>query len=123
MVATSARIGFVTRQFRRAVSKTASVETKYGSMGRETADPLDTYFSTVADAQFRADERQALLSPDRRLFTVTTSEPEVVLDMLNASEVPTVRYVDTERGIDRSFIVTEIIVDAMANDAQLKIWG
>lgn len=123
MVATAARIGFVTRPYRRAVSKTPSVETKYGSLARETDDPLDTYFSTVADAQFRADERQALLSPDRRLFTVTSSEPELLLDYLEAEEVPTMRYVDTERGIDRLFMVTQIVIDAMANTAELKIWG
>lgn len=123
MVATSARIGFVTREVRRAVSRSASAEAKYGSLARDTDDPITSYFSVVADAQERADERMDLLSKDRRLFTLVSTEPEQFLSMLDSDTVPNAHFVDEERGVDMDVVVTELTIDIAANTAQLKVWG
>jgi hypothetical protein len=127
MPATPARIGFVTRPYRRAVSETPSVTARHGSLARETADPLETWFSTVADAQMRADERQALFSPDRRIFTVSLSDADELLALLGAGEdegeVPTARFIDIERGVDMMALVTEVVIDTESQQASVKVWG
>lgn len=125
MVATTTRIGFVIEPYRRAVSETASAADRHGNLARETDDPLDTWFSTVADAQIRADERQALLSPDRRLFDIEIvgTDVDALLDLLEAETVPAGRLIDTERDIDRPVIATEFKVDLAAQSATIKVWG
>lgn len=123
MTATPTRIGFVIEPYRRAVSETPDAATRHGNLARESADPLETYFAALPDAQARADERQALLSPDRRRFSVPVADVEAVLDLLDSEEVLTARYVDTERDIDQPVIITEIVVDAEAQSALIKVWG
>lgn len=124
MVATPARIGFVIRAYRRATSESPDVAARHGTLARESADPLDTWFSSVADAQERADERQALLEKERRLFTVTlTDVGDEVLELLDGETVPTIRFIDGDRDVDMMAIATEIVVDAEAHTAQLTIWG
>jgi hypothetical protein len=123
MTATPTRIGFVIEPYRRAVSETPAAAARHGNLARETADPLETYFATLADAQTRADERQDILSPDRRRFSVPVADVEAVLDLLDGEKVLTARYVDTERRIDQPMIITEIVVDTEAQSALIKVWG
>ncbi|HUD28943.1 MAG TPA: hypothetical protein VMQ93_08740 [Novosphingobium sp.] len=129
MTATPTRIGFVIEPYRRAVSQTPAVATRHGNLARESADPIDSYFASVAVAQVRADERQALLSPDRRLFSAITPDVEAMLPLLDVDDeendgaLPTVRYIDTERGIDMSAIVAEVVIDTEAHAATIKFWG
>jgi len=123
MVATPARIGFVLEPYRRAISETPEVAKRHGNLARESDDPLDTWFSSVADAQLRADERQGLLSPDRRRFAATVVDLDEALVMLNASETPCVRFIDAERGIDAAMIVTDVVIDIEAQTAEIKFWG
>jgi hypothetical protein len=56
----------------------AETKTRHGNLARESANPLDSWFSSFADAQLRANQRQALFSPERR-FDLVTSE----VDCLN----------------------------------------
>tara|TARA_R110002167_G_scaffold180026_1_gene380149 strand:- start:446 stop:823 length:378 start_codon:yes stop_codon:yes gene_type:complete len=125
MVATASRIGFVLEPVRRAVSETADTAAHHGNLARETADPLDTWFSTVADAQIRADERQSLLSSDRRLFDVELSGEDIeeLFDLMDAGEVPGGTFIDTERGLDIPVIATEFVIDIDAQGASIKVWG
>lgn len=123
MTATPTRIGFVIEPYRRSVSETPAAAARHGNLARESADPIETYFATLSDAQIRANERQDLLSPDRRRFSVPVADVEAVLDLLDSEEVLTARYVDIERGIDQPVIVTEIVVDSEAQSALLKVWG
>jgi hypothetical protein len=129
LTATPIRIGFVIESYRRAVSPIhrlpprATETSRARERERERADPLKTYFAALPDAQARADERQALLSPDRRRFSVPVADVEAVLDLLDSEEVLTARYIDTERGIDQPVIITEIVVDAEAQSALIKVWG
>lgn len=123
MTATPARIGFVTEPFRRAIAETPAAANRHGAMARESADPVDSYFATVADAQLHADDRQALLSPDRRRFSVAIFDVELALELLDAEEVLTARLIDPERGLDRSMIITEVVIDAEGHSAEIKLWG
>lgn len=123
MTATPARIGFVIEPYRRAMSETPSVAARYGNLARESADPLETNFATVADAQIRADQRQELLSPDRRRFSMALLDVDTALDLLDSEEIVTARLIDPERGIDGRYIITDIVVDTEAHIATAKVWG
>lgn len=125
MTATSARIGFVLEPYRRAVAETAGTAARHGNLARETSDPIESWFAAVADAQTRADARQALLSVDRRMFEVKISgrDAETVLGLLSYTTVPLARYVDEERDLDMPVIIASATVDIESQSASLKVWG
>lgn len=123
MAATPARIGFVLEAYRRAVSETAAAGERHGNLARETADPLETWFSARVDAQARADERQDLLSEDRRLFSLTVVDAEEMLALLDAEGPITALFVDEERDINKLMVVTELSIDMERQVATVKVWG
>lgn len=123
MPATPSRIGFVQSEWRRATSTTTSVQTRYGSLARQTADPVETYFDNVADAQAVADARQALMSAERRRFRVNVSSVEEALGLSYVGAVPIGRYVDAERNANRPVLVSEISVDLSRLNAAFTVWG
>jgi hypothetical protein len=121
--ATAARIGFIQSEFRRVVATTPSAQTRFGSLARESDDPVETFFDSAADAQVIADARQALLSPERRRFRVNTVGAAEILALPYVGAVPIGRYVDTERAADRPVLLGEIIVDLSRDKASLTVWG
>jgi len=123
MAATPARIGFIMSEFRRAVSTTQTAKDRFGSAARESADPVQTYFDNVADAQAIADERQALLSAERRRFRVTVQGVEDVADLDISGRIPVSYYVDTDRAADRLMLVSEIVMDFGRQTSTVTIWG
>lgn len=123
MTATPTRIGFVIEPYRRAVSETPAVAKRHGNLARESTDPLETYFASISDAQVRANERQDILSPDRRRFSFPILDVDIALDLLDAEEVVTARFIDEERGIDTRMVITDVVIDAEAGSATVKVWG
>lgn len=123
MTATAARIGFITQEWRKAISTTSSVATRYGALARETDDPIETFFDSVTDAQAVANARQTLLSAERRRFRVDLTEVEDIMALTYSSAVPLVTYVDTERGANMTAIVSEIVIDFDRQSAELTVWG
>lgn len=124
MVATPARIGFVMEEWRRATATTQLAKDRYGDLARESDDPVETFFDNVADAQVVADERQALLSQERRRFQVTTTRSlEDLLALSMEGQVPVVRYIDPDRNVNRKFLLTEISYDFAKDQATMTIWG
>lgn len=123
MPATPSRIGFVQSEFRRAVSTTASVQTRYGALARQTEDPIPTFFDNVADAQIVADARQSLMSAERRRFRVGVSSVEEALALSYIGAVPKGRYVDSERNANLPVLVSEITVDLSRLNAAFTVWG
>ena len=67
------------------MSETASIKDRHGNLARQSADPIDSWFASLADAQLRADERQPLFSAERRRFDIVTSEIDG-LDVLLAAD-------------------------------------
>jgi len=124
MPATPDRITFILTPFRRATSENPEVKEQFGNQARQSDDPVQTFFDNVADAQVMADERQSLLSPVRRRFTVAVRGIEEVsaLDYM-AGAVPVARFIDRECSIDRDMIVSEIVLDYAAQSAALNVWG
>lgn len=123
MPATPSRIGFVQSEFRRATSTTTAVKTRYGSMARQTVDPVVTYFDSATDAQIVADARQALMSAERRRFRVNVSSVEEAFALSYIGAVPKGRYVDTERNANLAVLVSEISVDLSRLNASFTVWG
>lgn len=123
MPATPARIGFIQSEFRRVVATTGSANTRHGNLARESDDPVETYFDNIADAQVVANERQALLSPERRRFRAVVAglDEVVALDYIGA--VPIASYVDTERNFNGKALVSEIILDFDKQQAAVMLWG
>lgn len=123
MPATPARIGFIMQQYRKVTATTSAVQTRYGSLARETEDPVETLFDNVADAQTLATARQSLLSAERRRFRVTTSGMAEVMALSYVAGVPLARYVDTEKQADMPALVSEIVLDLGRDKAALTLWG
>lgn len=123
MPATPARIGFVQQEFRRAISTTSSVQTKYGSLARQSDDPIETFFDNVSDAQTVANARQSLMSGDRRRFNVQVTGLSEVLALAYTSAAPLARYVDPERQCDFSAVVCDIRINFGRQSAAMTVWG
>jgi hypothetical protein len=123
MPTTPARIGFVLEPYRRAVSETAATKARHGNLARESSDPIDSWFASLADAQMRADERQALFSSERRRFDVTVSDIDGLEEYLGAQDALTVTLVDEERGLAKRMLVTSLTIDIDTQRAALTIWG
>ena len=123
MPATSARVAFISQEFRKAVSTTSAVQTRYSSLARQTEDPVETWFDSVTDAQTIADNRQALLSAERRRFRATVTGLTEVMAVGYTTGVPLARYVDTERQANLSTMIAEIVIDLGRNNCALTLWG
>ena len=123
MAATSARIGFIMTDLRRAVAETASTKARYGDDARQSDDPIETYFDSTADAQIIADERQALLAAERRRFKVTSKAAEELAAIDIADGIPVARYVDRQADVDRKMVVAEIVIDLGRQSAITTLWG
>lgn len=123
MAATPARIGFILNELRRAVSENSAIKSRYGSDARQSEDPIPSYFDNVADARAIANERQVLLSVERRRFKVTAQAIEEVTALDLAAGVPVARYIDTERDADRPMLVSEIVIDLARQSTTMTIWG
>lgn len=124
MTATPARIGFISQEFRSVIAQSDTVKDQYGSLARETDDPMETFFDNVADAQVMADARQELLSARRRRFRVTVAGIDEVLALdYTSGRSPLAQCIDRERSADISVLVSEIIIDMSRQHAALTLWG
>lgn len=123
MPATVARIGFIQNEFRKVISSSATADTRYGALARQSDDPIETFFDSTTDAQAIADERKTLMSAERRLFQVTVNDAAPVLALSYIGAVPLGRYRDTERVADRAVLVGDLTVDLARNTANLTVWG
>jgi hypothetical protein len=124
MTATAARIGFISQPFRKAIVESATVKSQYGALARETEDPIETFFDSVADADTMAEDRQALLGVHRRRFQVVVKgvEEGIALDYVNGS-APLVDFTDTKRSIARTMLIGEVTFDMAKQRSTYSIWG
>lgn len=125
MVATPERIGFVTKEFRIASATDSSVQADYSKAARDSgADPVETFFDSVDDAQAIADERLTLLSAERRRFRLKVQEViEFTGDLDYTQSTPTATVIDTERAADFPAAIVELGVDFGADTTTLIVWG
>lgn len=124
MPATTARIAFVSQEFRTVLRTDSGVTTKYGSLARNSGEnPVETFFDDEADATAMATERFALLKGDRRLFTV---EIAAALDFAGIFAfnlaAPAVTLIDDEKGVSGTYAVTAID-GSTRGTTTLKLWG
>jgi len=119
------RIGFIREAFRVVKSgPDTGVVARYGDTARDTPDPLASFFDSVDDAQTISDERLALLSPDRRRLTMTTTGAPALPSAVPIDPViPSVQMIDAERGIDAPAVVTEISIDFERDRSTIIAWG
>jgi len=126
MVATPARIAFVTESGRSVTASNAAIRTRYGNVARDTLDePIMSYFDDEADAQIIVNERFALLSGDRRLFQATVARLLTFSGSLDFSQVaPTVTLIDDEKAANMTAIITGIdALDYERETTKLNVWG
>lgn len=124
MPATASRIGFITQDVRNAIAgPDASVASKYGDLARDTKEPLECFFDSVADATTMAQERLALLSPDRRRFLTEISGAETGQGLNFNIKTPTSRVIDLEKAADLATAVVEIGIDHETGKTVLTNWG
>lgn len=123
MTATAARIGFITNGYRRSIAEDTTVKDRYGTLARESDDPVETYFDNVEDALLMAQERLVLLSADRRRFNYQLAEAQPAFDLDYRTLIPVAQLTDTERGVDRKALVSEITVDLGTDTAAFLVWG
>lgn len=124
MTATPARIGFIQNQFRRVIAETPSARDRHGDLARDSADPIETFFDSPADAQAMANERQTILSAERRRFQLTVAglDEAMAVDYLGGL-IPLATYIDAERAADMTAMVAEIGFDFSAQRAEFIIGG
>ena len=124
MPATATRIGFITQAVRNATAgPDTAVISKYGDLARDTEDPLECFFDSVADAELVAQERLALLSADRRRFVVEVSGANVGQALAFNQTTPTSRVIDAEKAADMPAAIVEIGIDYDAGKTILTSWG
>lgn len=127
MPATPARIGFITQPYRKALTDVdATVEAAYGDLARETKadDPIETQFDSMDDVQAMADERLALISPERGRYQATLPgglDFAFGLDISQAT--PTGTVIDPDRDTDRPALVADITFDLRRDAANITLWG
>ena len=124
MPATAARAAFIAEEFRTVKNDNTTMQTRYGALARQSDDPVPTFFDSVTDAQTVCDERMTLLATERRLFKVNVRGVEEVLALAYASASPVVSFVDPERGITKTVLVSEInAIDFAKDQCVLTVWG
>lgn len=123
MPATSQRIGFILTEFRRSVAEDDDVKARYGSLARQSDDPIPTYFGVEGDADLIAAERQALQSEDRRRFRTTLAGVDDLIDLDLSTVAPVVRFVDPDKSADMPTILCELAIDLGRNTATAILWG
>jgi hypothetical protein len=124
MTATAERASFIQTEFRRAISENPAVRVRYGTLARESADPVETFFDNVADAQAMADERLALLSGEARAFDIDVNGLAEVLALdPTGGLVPNAWVTDERRSCDRRMVIVGVEMDLASQQAQLVVWG
>jgi hypothetical protein len=124
MPATPSRIGFITQEFRVATAgPNTTVSALYGSAARDTAEPLESYFDDVADAQAMADERLTLLAARRSLVTVSLDSIDQVAALDRQLALPTVRVIDDEQNRNSQALIVGFAIDMNNRRATLETWG
>lgn len=124
MPATPARIGFITQEFRTATAgPDSAVTTKYGSLARNTDEPLETFFDAINDTQAICDARHALVKADRRRFQQSISGEAFGQGLAYEQTTPCVTVIDTERAANLPAAVVEIGIDYESGKTSAVTWG
>lgn len=123
MPATPSRIGFILNEYRRSVAQDEDVKAKFGSLARQSDDPVPTYFTDQDDADTIAAERLELLSATRRRFRAVITDTENMIDVDMTEAAPVVRYVDPRRSADMTAIIAEVSIDLGRNTTTAILWG
>ena len=84
---------------------------------------VESFFDDVDDALEMATERQALLGVERRRFEVLVVGVDEVKTLDYTGNAVLARYLDSERGIDKTVLVSEIVMDLENGRARLTVWG
>jgi hypothetical protein len=122
--ASPARVGRIIREFRVVTAgPDTGVVTRYGNLARDTAEPLETFFDSEADAQAMADERLALLSVTRSLVTVQIQGIDTAADLDPSLTLPTVTIIDDEQGRNSAALVFGVSIDMKTERSTLETWG
>lgn len=124
MVATPARIAFITQEFRTVKDgPTTAVDTKYGAAARKTTEPVETFFEAEADAQAMCTERRTLQGADRRRFVQTVQGEATGLGLTYSTTSPVATVIDDERQANHTAAVSEITIDFQNEKTKLETWG
>jgi len=108
------------------VKSNTAIQTRYGTLARDTlAEPVESFFDSMADVATICDERFTLLSADRYKFQLTLAG---IIDMSGsldyASTAPTVTVVDSEKSANRAAMIVGIgPIDYEANKSTVTVWG
>jgi hypothetical protein len=122
--ATPSRIGFIIEEWRKVRIEDATVRTNYGKLARESDDPVETFFDSVADATTMANARMTLLGTERRRFPVRAVglDEALALDLLTGV-VPVATFTDTEKAADLPCAVAEFGIDFAKQQCLFTLWG
>lgn len=124
MPATSARIDFITNEFRVVTAgPDATVVTNFGDKARDTSEPLATYFESEADATSMATARLNLLKANRRRFREDVVGEAAALALDFSQVTPAATVIDTERSANFTGAIVEIGIDYQREQSIFGVWG
>lgn len=124
MPATAARIAFITEQYRLATAgPDSNVVAKYGSLARDTEEPIPTFFDDILDVAAAVDARILLLSADRRRMQFSVRGEDTGLALAYGSTTPAVTMIDAQRSLNKPGAVVEFSIDFDKGVSTLVTWG
>ena len=125
MVATSARVAFITQHWRTVKAENSATKTRYGEKARDSGpEPVETFFDNIADAQVMADARLALLGADRRRFRQDVNQALSLTGTLDYSQTtPAVAVIDDERSAAHSAAAVEFGIRPGEDRSTIISWG
>ena len=120
MPAAVADIAAASRDVVNATWSDATIAARYPSARDGTVSPALGYFDAIADAATVVGARGALIGVERRRFSVTVAE--IVWPTVSTG-LPQVRLIDSDQGVDGTFIVCRIEVDLEAETTTYELFG
>lgn len=124
MTATPARIGFILRPDRWAVAASTDIKARYGKSARESAEPVETFFDSVEDADLVAAERLSIWGAPRRKFQVRAVGLDEAMEIdPAAATMPVTQFTDAERDANGMMIAGDLGFDFAKQECEFTLWG
>jgi hypothetical protein len=120
MPALEADIFAASRDSVKANWESTAIAARYPSARDGSATPNEGFFDLIADAQTVINARGTLIGTERRRFAVVVDDlvwPNV------STSLPQVSLIDSEQGVNGTFLVARFEIDLEAETSSFELFG